>query len=92
MYFNKIRIYFVLDVYVFSELFYLLIDSEGRGRSTGSMVTNLVLGIKFSRETPAALRDGSTGLSLKFTHSKMLPNKKSITLATGGLYKIIVLN
>ena len=65
-------------------------DPELRGRSTGSMVTNFVLGITFSHkiETPAALRDdpygASASISLK-VHSKMLPKKKALTLATAAV-------
>ena len=69
----------------------VLLDPELRGRSTGSMVTNFVLGITFSHEIfvklwrpfGPALR-ASASISLKF-HSKMLPKKKSLTLATAAV-------
>ena len=61
---------------------------ELRGRSTGSMVTNFVLGLTVSHEILAKLRrpfgTASASISLKF-HSKMLPKNKLITLATAAV-------
>ena len=66
-------------------------DPESWRRSTVSMVTSFVLGITFSHEILVKLRRpfgtalrASASISLKF-HSKMLPKKKPVTLATAAV-------
>ena len=63
-----------------------LLDPELRGRSTGSMVRDFVLGITFSPKILVKLRRpfASASISLKL-YSKMLPKKKSLTLATAAV-------
>jgi len=65
----------------------VILDPELRGRSTGSMVTNFVLGITFFHKILVKLRGlygASASILLKF-HSKMLPKKKFLTLATAAV-------
>jgi len=64
-------------------------NPELRGRSTGSMVSNFVLGITFSHKILVKLRRPfrtalRASISLKF-HSKMLPQKQYITLASAAV-------